>query len=584
MKTILNKTLLLIIYCLLHNCVLAQDYLNDTALQKLDFFEMEAYGYMDTIDIMQGDYYDTFNDYPDPTAWKGESGSGHWCRRAYDFTTDREIDLRKHNQVYIKIFHDDFSTFDKNFWQSNNVGGGNNWHLHSNFNGGQDKAVYVNNMETVNDGHLLLNTRYQPKELPWNSSSNSYDPWSSNKKLIEYFSARVESAWAFDGSLDIKTPTDKDAVNWDDPLELTEDEGGIAIISKIKHPLDLHLWPAYWLMGYRENSYDEFDIFEYMIEKQADNDNIVTTLHSEYGSPSGGKFACEERTRNIPNPSGFHIYTHFWNAFNITTYCENKLIYCLHQFSKEKRRFKFPEILEKNKAYTIRKKYNRYPMRINFNTGIYPQMDNKNLNAWLDIDYIAVYKKFDCAGPKTYNQNNNPLIKNGVFNCEIATTATFDYPLSATNPVPDNQFFKLIANNTVNINALDVSQWATFQIEHTAEDLCTDQLPKIGDISTAPHTDKTTSGITSSMLNKLPSKAFKVTSTYQAFTIISENSNFTICLYEINGKLIKKKEAMGNGVVNLIKNADLKNGMYIIHAYNPEKKISETFKHLICHE
>ena len=582
------KFILFFLVVTLNYILKAQDFLNDTALLNLDFEAMEAYGYDDTLDIMQEDYFDSLVYNPIPVS--EADMYKYWCRRAYNFDTKREIDLRKNNQVYIKIYHDDFNSFDKDFWQSGNVGAGNNWHnystIHTTENGGDgnDKAFYTNDMESVSGGELLINTKYDPKQISWNldPAVNKYDPFSSDTRTIEYFSGRVESKWAFDGSLDIKTPSSTSPVNWDNPIELTEDEGGIAIISKIKHPTQTHLLPAFWLMGDRPNSYDEFDIFEYFITDYWKRNDINVTLHSEHGSPGSG-YECSEKTRNIANPGGFHIYSHFWNAFNLTTFCEDKRIFCRHQFSKKNRRYKFPNKLDNNKTYKIRQKYNRYPMHINFNTGVYPEMNNSSLNTWLAIDYIAVYKKFDCAVPRTYDATSSPKIKDGVFNVEIATTATFNYPVNAPSPIPDDQFFKLITNNTANVDIMTVSKWSTFHIEHTSADLCTDQLPARGEIAGIPENDGNSAE--HDPINIQPTQSnFKTANTKNAFTIVSKESDFTICIYEINGKLVKKRDALGYGVVNIIKSEKLRNGLYIIQAYNQEKRISESFKYMVWHD
>jgi hypothetical protein len=191
---------------------------------------------------------------------------------------------------------------------------------------------------------------------------------------------------------------------------------------------------------------------------------------------------CQEN-RDIDNPSNFHIYTFFWNAFNVRTYLDDKkqAVYSRHQFSRDNRIGAWPQELENNKVYNIRKKYSRYPMRINFSNNVYCSLDNKHLDAKYEVDYIAIYKKYPCAKDELFDQDSDLKIKDGVYNVAIAKKAIFNFPIGASNPIPPNQMFKLIANDVVDITNMSVGVWSNLIIEPTNEDLCANQLPEIGD-------------------------------------------------------------------------------------------------------
>ncbi len=230
------------------NLAIGQRFMEDSAFQKIDFYSLDTLGKYDTTDIMEGDYYDTGMDLSAVSIIMAD-WTKYWCRRKEHITANRDIDLRKHQWNYIRIFHDDFDAYDKSFWQNTTNNGAKNWDYFVD-NGepckppdGHVIGLNLNENERCENGKLLISVKYDPITIPWNYNSHQYDPnsWVTTTRTFDYRTARVESAWGFDGSMDI-------LYNSDGTTSLSEDEGGICIVSKIKHPNEAGLIPAYWLM------------------------------------------------------------------------------------------------------------------------------------------------------------------------------------------------------------------------------------------------------------------------------------------------------------------------------------------------
>ncbi len=471
-------TLTILFICQI-NGLIGQRYLQDSSLRMIDFHKLDTLGTFDAKDIIEGDYYDTVLDI-NTVAITDADWTKYWCKRKEHITANREIDLRHHDWNYIRIYYDDFDSYDKAMWQNTSINGTENWNNFIDWGtpcqgDGNQIGLFLNETEECVDGKLKISIKYDPRTIKWNYVTQSYDPNALTTRTFDYVTGRVESTWGFDGSMDVIYQNDGTTT-------LSEDEGSLCFISKIKHPNEKGLLPAFWLMS-NGGIYDEFDVFEYFNENGGNEDNMHSTMHSGHGSPDI-RYACGD-DHTIDNSSDYHIYTHFWNAFNVATYIDDRdvAIYRRHQFSRANRIGKFPEILEEDEVYNMRKKYNRGPMRINFSSNVYCTMNNTNLNAKYEIDYIAVYKKFPCPDDREYSSMGDLKIQLGVFNVELAKKATFNFPIGSDNPIPDNEMYKLITNDAVDITNMTIGKWSNFIIEHTNDDLCVDQLPAIGELT-----------------------------------------------------------------------------------------------------
>jgi beta-glucanase (GH16 family) len=148
------------------------------------------------------------------------------------------------------------------------------------------------------------------------------------------------------------------------------------IEARIKLPLGLGLWPAFWMMGTNINTVSwpqcgEMDIMEHI---NATN-TIYGTMHwNVNGAVQYGL------TTTVANPDDYHVYAIDWDANSITWYIDN-VLYCTGNISNNINNtgaFQLPFFIILNMAVA----------------GDFPgqTVDLTKLPASMYVDYVRVYK------------------------------------------------------------------------------------------------------------------------------------------------------------------------------------------------
>lgn len=592
----MKKILFIMILYISVSQVKSQDFENDSIFKTLNMKYFDSLTVLDTLEYMAEDYYDSIsiNSTSSPTPdLETHDMTKSECRDRMRITANYNIDLRQKDWNYIRIFYDDFNKLDKTMWQSSYKNKGNNYnYTDMDPCDGTDNTTsqcYLNENESVNNGCLEIKTEKNPIEVPWNYTENRYDQWSTSTKSIFYRSARVESTWAFDGNIDI--------IRDGDNTSLGPNEGGIYVISKLKYPTDKGLWPAFWMMGYEDNGYDEIDMFEiFNSHKRAawhDWRFIATTYYSDVPVKTNGQWGwTKEKCEGIKNPSGltkgsdnlspWGYWIQQWNPYTTATAVRfedpnvNSMLVLAnrHQFSRKNRIGKFPESLESNKEYNVRSLYNRQPMRINYNTGVYCGFFG-DVNTKMIVDFVTVYKKFPCATDRYFNNANDFKIQPGVYNVEIAKKAYINLPINSSNPIPDDEIFKIISNDVVNITNIDISKFSNLIIEHTSHDLCSNMIPSSENIELGAPINNTNKNENNSTEFNGTKQQVKTASKVD-YTLNNEKSTIEcnqyvkqFAIFDIAGKLMVSKVNIPNTQTELNK---LPNGIYIIVLIDNDNK------------
>jgi hypothetical protein len=447
-------------------------------------------------------YYQLYSDTSDAADWTDTSNSifvttNQWiaCRdKKWDWS-DREINLCNENP-YVLIFHDDFKKFDENMWFTKNSNGfeWDGW----NSDGGEGKSgvclnpwdpnnpdpeehedyimsgqqLYLRENVKVENENLIIATKPLNKSYGWIKGNSHMWPWGPGipgyyEQYFNYSSGRAQTSWAFSRG-----------ENWSG--------GGIIVEARIKVPDIDGLWPAFWLMSPGGFSYDEFDIFEFM---ENDWHKLKMTIHAGTGDAAhqcreeNKLFTKNDNTARRNFFDDFHTYTFLYTDYSMAVFLDNKLQFQKHHTGRRAGISHFDCQISKGEFFGQRVRYCNQPMRIIFNTHVYCSKHdahpdpNTSIDTKMEVEYVNVWQKLPCKNSVTLKNINDLPISDKIYNVISAKKVIIDMQSTPNSGyhIDKNRFLKIIANDTVLINGIEVSPLdGRFEVEITDKDLCSD--------------------------------------------------------------------------------------------------------------
>ncbi len=516
----------------------------------IDYDSVLNFGFNDT-----SDYVDF---HVDTTVQSGPNGSddGKYCKRHHRNRAEKEVNLSP-SWPYILIYEDHFDKLDRSMWLNPST----DFDTFQSFPGSDNstnQALLLNKNINVENGKLSLQSRRETISLPWSEADNKFWPWSTLNgqptpiKTFNYTSARAQSRWAFDGNFDLFDGKQRD------------NEGGIAVVSSIKYPAVRGCYPAYWMMGYVTGTYDEFDMFEFF----SSNFNDMHTSMYQNGAKVG-HYRCAETATDTAFRNKFIKSVYLWNRHH-TSFTMNvkgfmRHYYIRHQIARDHRIGGFQNIIQENEFFRKRRVYNHDPMRINFSTTIYPDGNSgpvdPRFHARFEVDYVKVYKQIPCPAEHTILDEKSDLdIRMGVYNTITAKKAIINFQIGNMPDIPDNQMFKIIANDTVVVNQMNVSSKGTFIIKMTAKDLCKSEFEK--DALFEPERENSSISFDPKSSNN---KVTRISTLYDLSSMLVRNDNGDVSmikLFDLSGRLLNTI-SIKNINQKFIQVHNLSSGLYI---------------------
>ncbi len=173
------------------------------------------------------------------------------------------------------------------------------------------------------------------------------------------------------------------------------------IEARIKLPEDIAdagLQPAFWLMGFSQDEYDELDIFEF----EGSDRKMKTTVYKH----SSGQSCWDTKIMNAVTLNQWHTYRCYWNKAFIAvqvdyknwTYFRNRV--STNNKGTRDQRKKAIFTLKKDEEYLLRDYYPVNPMRVIFNLYTYKCESQRSNNAEfpqiLEMDWIKIWYKVPC--------------------------------------------------------------------------------------------------------------------------------------------------------------------------------------------
>ena len=218
--------------------------------------------------------------------------------------------------------------------------------------------------------------------------------------------------------------------------------------ARIKIPKGKGLWPAFWLYGEDDNSYNELDIFEFMNEPPSKLSRVHhMNVHYQNKKDNTERYVCPYHYTGDDFSEDLHIFTVIWDKEKIQWLVDGEVkrtYYRYHDvlWQETCSLNAFTEYLEE-RAYPVE------PMALILNLAIQGGSDSPDDDSpfpcQMEIDWVRVYQRFNCSDIIITNQNQFPLLNN-VFNVITGKN------VSINNFVVDSgQHLTIIATNTVNL-------------------------------------------------------------------------------------------------------------------------------------
>ena len=447
-------------------------------------------------------FYQLYGDTADAADWTDAPNlisqtTSQWiaCRdKKWDWSS-RDMNLCNQNP-YVLIFHDDFKKFDENMWFTRN-GSGFEWDGW-NSDGGEGNSgvcldpknrddtdpekhkkyvvsgqqLYLKDNVKIEKENLIIATRPLNKSYGWIEGNSHMWPWGPGIKgyyeqYFNYSSGRAQTSWAFSRGENFSG-------------------GGIIVEARIKVPDIDGLWPAFWLMAPGDFPYDEFDIFEFM---ENDWHKLKMTIHA---GTAEAKYQCREEqklfNKNDNNArrdffDKFHTYTFLYTDFSMAVFLDGTLMFQKHHTGRRAGINHFDCEISKGEFFGERVRYCTQPMRIVFNTHVYCSMHdahpdpNTAIDTKMEVEYVNVWQKLPCVNSVVLKNPADLPLSDKIYNVISAKKVIIDMQSKPSSGyhIDNNRFLKIIANDTVLINGIEVSPVdGRFEVEITNKDLCSD--------------------------------------------------------------------------------------------------------------
>jgi beta-glucanase (GH16 family) len=370
---------------------------------------------------------------------------------------------------------------------------------------------------------------------------------------------------------------------------------GMMLQAKIKVPNNDGLWPAFWLMGGSEfqknnngcggpgNSYQEFDIFEFMGNQ---DDKMTTTILGPRVIGQKHNESCIKKDYF----DKFHVYTIYWTECAIHVYLdEGSDRKCIYKLKKYPGINGSDCVIGQNKTYTENLRYPIYPMNIIFNVAAYncENLRTKHdLNTSMEVEWLKVFYQKPCTeelviSDMSYFDN----IDYQMFNVEVAKKIEINSqtPYTFKNKEPNNwntvPYLKFIHENE-----FIIPPGSKFTIDNTAiveDEIVSNVCQNFGrpiemknesksDLieNTEPHNDKPIK--TENSTTEIP----KVQVRYVVFPSPTnnevwlkienmENADYKAELLDMKGKTLIQQTVSPTGITQLTTN-HLSNGTYLV--------------------
>lgn len=185
--------------------------------------------------------------------------------------------------------------------------------------------------------------------------------------------------------------------------------------ARIKIPEEVKLWPAFWLYGEDDISYNEIDVFEYDIT------NLTCDSHYKYKLNAGDTVnSCMKLIKRGNEAMNFvkdtHIFSVLWTKQKIEWYIDSTLIRTLYRFADIKDMTDigtYQQIIYYNPQDTISHEAKYFPqdsMNVCLNVALASPIKKNienlyNIRDTMFVDYVKVYRLVPCYEDVTINND-----------------------------------------------------------------------------------------------------------------------------------------------------------------------------------